>query len=68
MILPGATTPSQSELGSNANEGLIRILQSSSNTGASSDCLIQDTHWGGVLPFCTDAVDVFYNPSQLGIH
>ena len=39
--LSGATTPDQSGLGSNGNEGILRIPQSSSITGASpSDCLV----------------------------
>ena len=41
-ILPilGATTPSQSRPGSDGNEGVLRIRQSSSITGvSSSDCL-----------------------------
>ena len=29
-------------------------------------CHIPDIHWGGVLPFCREAVKVFYSPSQLG--
>ena len=45
--LSGATTLSQSEPGSNGNEGALRIPQSSNIIGASSsDCLVsyQDTH------------------------
>ena len=39
--LSGATTPGQSETGSNSNEGVLRIPQNSSITGASpSDCLV----------------------------
>ena len=34
MTLSGVTTPSQSGPGSNGNEGLLLILQSSSITGA----------------------------------
>ena len=45
---------------------MLRIPQSSSITGTSpSDCsrtLIE----GGVLPFCSGAVSVFYNPKWLG--
>ena len=44
----GATTLGQSRPGSNDNEGVLRIPQSSSITGTSpSDCLVsyQDTHW-----------------------
>ena len=41
MILSGATTPSQSKPGSDGDEGVLRILQSSSITGtSSSDCLV----------------------------
>ena len=46
--LSGATSPSQSEPGSDGNEGVLRIPQSSSITGNSlSDCLVsyQDTRW-----------------------
>ena len=47
--LSGATTPGQSEPGSNDNEGILRIPQSSSITGTSpSDCLAsynQNTRW-----------------------
>ena len=39
--LSGATTPGQSEPGSDGNKGVFRILQSSSITGTSpSDCLV----------------------------
>ena len=39
--LSGATTPSQSGPGSNGNEGVLRIPQSSCITGTSpSDCLV----------------------------
>ena len=52
--LPGATIPSQSGLGSNGNEGVLRIPQTPSITGTSpSDCLVSyPGHlWGvGVLP------------------
>ena len=41
MTLSGATTPSQSEPGSDGNEGVLRIPHSSRITGASpSDCLV----------------------------
>ena len=50
-----ATTPSQSELGSDANERVLHIPQSSSISGASpSDCFV-----GGFLPLCRDTVSVF---------
>ena len=39
--LSGATTPGQSEPGSNGNKGVLHIPQSSSITGNSpSDCLV----------------------------
>ena len=64
--LSGATTPSQRGHGSNGNEGVLRIPQSSSTAGTSlSDCLV----WlvvGGVLPLRRDAVGVFYSPSRQG--
>ena len=42
--LPGATTLSQSEPGSDSKEGVLRIPQSSSMTGtSSSDCLVSYT-------------------------
>ena len=41
MALSGATTPGQSGPGSNGNERVLRIPQSSSITGTSpSDCLM----------------------------
>ena len=55
-VLSGATTLNQSGPGSDGNERVLRILQSSSNTGTSpSDCVVsyQDTRYeGGVLIFC----------------
>ena len=54
--------------GTNGNEGVLHIPQSSSITEASpSDSLMlyQDTHWG-ILPLCRDAVSIFCSPSQLG--
>ena len=51
--LSGATTLVQSGPGSNSNEGVLCIPQSSSITGTSpSDCLLsyQDTHWRGPYP------------------
>ena len=39
--LSGGTTPGQSGPGSDSNEGVLRILQSSSITGTlSTDCLV----------------------------
>ena len=66
--LLGVTTPGQSGLGSDGNEGVLYIFQSASITGASpSDCLVsyQDIRWGN-LTLCRDAVGVFCSLSQLG--
>ena len=63
-----AITLGQSKPGSDGNEGVFYISQSSSITGASSqNCLvnIQDTHWG-ILPLCRDAVGEFYSSSWQG--
>ena len=71
-ILSGATTSIQSEPGSNGNEGVLPIPQSSNITGAlPSDCLASyPGHLfcggGGILPLCRDTARVFYSPSQLG--
>ena len=54
--------------GSNGNEGVLRIPQSSSMTEASpSDCLVSyPKHLlGVVLPLCRDAVGVFCSPIWL---
>ena len=52
------------------SEVILHIPKSSRITGTSPSYFlwhIQDTHWwGGVLPFCREAVGVFYNPSRLG--
>ena len=62
--LSSATTQSQSKPGSNDNEEVFHITQSSSITGASpSDCLVL---YSKILPLCFDAVGVFYSPIQLG--
>ena len=70
LVLSGATTLSQSGPGSDDNEGVIRIPQSSSITGISpSDCLVSypgHSLAGSVLPLCREAVSVFYVPKQLG--
>ena len=53
--LSGATTPSQNGPGSDGNEGVLYIPQSSSITGASlSDHLMlytQDTRWEDLIPW-----------------
>ena len=62
--LSGATILGQSGPGSNGNEGVLRILQSLSITGASpSDCLVSypGHSFGEVLPFCRGTVGVFYS-------
>ena len=58
--------------GSDDNEGVVHIPQSSIITGTSpSDCLASypghSLGGGGALPLCIDAVGVFYSPSQLGM-
>ena len=66
--LSGATTRDQSGPVNNGNKGVLRILQSSSITGASpSDCLVSyPRHSLRVLPLCRDSVGVFYSPSWPG--
>ena len=69
MTLPSATTPGQSEPGSDGNEGVIHIPQSSSITGASPLLFLvsyQDIRWEGILTLCREEVGVFYSPSRLG--
>ena len=65
-ILSGVTSPGHSGPGSDGNEGLLYIAQISRITGASSlDCLVSYlVGRGAVLPFCKDAVGIFY--SRLG--
>ena len=68
----GATISGQSGPGSNGNERVLRIPQSTCITGTSpSDCLVSypghSFGWvGRLLPLCRCAVGVFYSPSQLG--
>ena len=69
MTISGATTPGQSGLGSDGNEGVLHIPQSSYVTRPSlSDCLsyIQDTNCGEAVPLCRGAIGVVYSPNQLG--
>ena len=68
MIQSGATTSGQSGHGSDANEGMLRIPQSSSITGtSSSDCLVSyPGHLLGGYTLCKKAVRIFYSPSRLG--
>ena len=66
MSLLSATTPSQGGAGSNGNEVLLTIFQSSKSV-VTLFCVISRTFLGGgVLSFCRDAVDVNDSPSQLG--
>ena len=64
-----ATTPSQSGLGSNGNEEVLRILPNSSITGT-SDCLVSYPGHSleGILPLWRGAVSAFYRPSRLGLY
>ena len=64
--LSGTTTLGQSELGSNINEGVLYISQSSSIT-APSNCLVsyQDTHWGwGVGSYPSAEKQSVYSTAQ----
>ena len=66
--LSGATTPGQSGLGSDGNEGVLHILpklQHHWNHTIRSFSVIFRTLVGGVgsYPFCKNAVCVFYSPS-----
>ena len=66
--LLGTTTPEQSGPRSNGNEGVLQIPQSSRTRASPSDAVeshIQDTFWREVLPFCRDAIGIFYSPSWL---
>ena len=64
LVLSGAATPGQSGPGSNSNEGVHRIPQSSSITGDSpSDYLVS---YPGHSLGGGSAVVVFYSPSRLG--
>ena len=63
----GATIPGQSGPGSNSNEGVLRIPQSSSITETSpSDCLASypGHSWGGSYP--SAEVQSVYSTAQLG--
>ena len=64
-----STTSVQSGSGSNGNEEVFHIPQSSKTEASISDGLmLYSRHWGkeGVLPLWRNAIDIFYNPSQLG--
>ena len=63
--LSGATTLYQNGPGSDVNDGVLHIPQSSSIAGSSpSDFLV--SYLGHPLPLCRGAVDVFYNPGRQG--
>ena len=62
-------TPGQSGPGSDSNEGLLHMPQSSSITGASTTLFsVNSGHslGAGVLLLCREAVGVFYSLSRLG--
>ena len=66
--LLSAITQGQNGPGSNSNEEVLLIPQSSSIIGTSqSDCLVSyaGQSWGS-LPLCRGAVNVFYRPNRLG--
>ena len=67
--LSDATTLGQSGPGSNGNEEVLHIPQSSSITRTSpSDCIVSypgHSLGGGGLPHCREAVHVFYNSPSL---
>ena len=69
--LSGATTPGQSRPGSDGNEGVLHIPESSSITGTSaSDCLVSypghSLGRGQSYPLRREAVSVLYSPSWMG--
>ena len=69
MTPSGAITPGQSGPGSNGNEWVLCIPQSSKARALPSDCWMSYIrHWFGVgsYPLSRDAVGVFYSPSWLG--
>ena len=66
--LSSVTTPSQSGRGSNGNDGILHVPQSSRIEASSSDCVVSYPGHSlgvGVLPLCRDAVSVFYSPIRL---
>ena len=67
--ISGAITPGQSGPGSGGNGGGLCIPQSYYITETSpSNCLVSypGHSMGGVIPFCSDVVGLFYSPSRLG--
>ena len=66
-VLSSAATLGQREPGSNGNEGVLHIPQSSSITETSpSDCLVSYPGHSLVESYCRDVFSVFYSPSRLG--
>ena len=69
--LSDASTPSQCELGSYVNEGLLDIPPISKAEASPSDCITSylghSFGVGRVLPLYRDAVGVFYSPSRQGL-
>ena len=65
--LSGAITPGQSGPGSNGNEGVLCIPRIFKAGASPSDGLMSYSWHSlvGVLLFCSDAVDIFYSPSQM---
>ena len=66
--LSGSSSPGQSGPGSDGNEGVLSILQSSSITGtSSSDCLVSYS-WNslGILTPYINVVSVYYSPYRRG--
>ena len=66
--LLGATTPGQSEPGSNSNEGVLRIPQISKAGASPTDGLIsypRHEEEERVLLLCRDVIGLFYSSSQL---
>ena len=61
--LSGATTPGLSGPGSNGNERVLHIPQSSRTGASPSDA----GHSLGVESYLSDTVGVFYSPSWLGL-
>ena len=64
--LISTTTPGQSCPGSNGNEEVLHIPQSSKTGTSPSDSLVSYTEnlLKRAIPFCKDAVFVFYSPSD----
>ena len=65
--LTGTTNPGKSWSGSNANEGVLHLPQSSRTRASPSDGLVSyhDTLIGGMFLICRDAISIFYSTSYL---